>query len=230
MSEATTGTGQQDSTRVPVGKLLALTPVALLVGVVCALLLWGISAVASTLEHFLWHTVTSWLGITQSTWWWILLVLTVTGLLVGAVIRFAPGHAGGDPATQELVSKPISVGATPGLAIAAILALAGGVSLGPESPIMIINAAIVVAVGARLIPKIDQDQWMGLSTAATFGALFGTPVAAALMLSEANPGDQRIPLWNRLYLPLVAAATGSPWRRWRPSPPQPSTRTGPRRR
>ena len=133
MSEATTGTGQQDSTRVPVGKLLALTPVALLVGVVCALLLWGISAVASTLEHFLWHTVTSWLGITDSTWWWILLVLTIAGVLVGLVIRFAPGHAGDDPATQELVSTPIAVGATPGLAIAAILALAGGVSLGPVS-------------------------------------------------------------------------------------------------
>ena len=209
MSEATTGPGQRDSRRVPVGKLLALTPVALLVGVVCALLLWGISAVASILEHFLWHTVTSWLGITDSTWWWILLVLTIAGVLVGLVIRFAPGHAGDDPATQELVSTPIAVGATPGLAIVAILALAGGVSLGPESPIMVINAAIVVAVGVRLVPKVDQNQWMGLSTAATLGALFGTPVAAALMLSEANPGDQRIPLWNRLYLPLVAAATGS---------------------
>ncbi|NED70578.1 ion channel protein, partial [Streptomyces sp. SID10244] len=24
-----------------------------------------------------------------------------------------------------------------------------------------------------------------------------------------NEGDQRVPLWNRLYIPLVAAATGS---------------------
>ncbi|WP_237421476.1 chloride channel protein [Gordonia sp. SID5947] len=74
---------------------------------------------------------------------------------------------------------------------------------------MAINAALVVAVGARFVPKVQTHDWVGLSTAATIGALFGTPVAAALMLSEANEGDQRVPLWNRLYIPLVAAATGS---------------------
>lgn len=199
----------EESVRVPVGRLLALTPVALAVGVACALGLWGISALAEFLQRLIWDDLASTVGATADTWWWTLTILTVTGLLVGLVIRYAPGHAGDDPATVELVSRPLPPSAVPGLTAAAVLTLAGGVSLGPENPIMAINAALIVAIGVRLLPALGGEHWLGLSTAATIGALFGTPVAAALMLSEANAGNSRIPLWNRLYLPLVAAATGS---------------------
>lgn len=195
--------------RVPVGRLLALTPVALAVGAVCALGLWGISALAEFLQRLIWDDLASTVGATADTWWWTLTILTATGLLVGLVIRYAPGHAGEDPATVELVSRPLPPSAVPGLTVATVLTLAGGVSLGPENPIMAINAALIVAIGVRVLPALGGERWLGLSTAATIGALFGTPVAAALMLSEVNAGDSRIPLWNRLYLPLVAAATGS---------------------
>ncbi|NDZ97021.1 ion channel protein [Streptomyces sp. SID6673] len=195
--------------RVPVGRLIAMTPVGMVVGTICALLLWGISALAELIEHLIWDDLTDALGISSDTWWWIVLVLTATGLLVGLVVRYVPGHAGEDPATTELVATPLAPSVVPGLAVAAILGLAGGISLGPENPIMAINAALVVAIGARFVPKVTTHDWVGLSTSATIGALFGTPVAAALMLSEVNEGDQRVPLWNRLYIPLVAAATGS---------------------
>ncbi|MEP9415541.1 MULTISPECIES: ion channel protein [unclassified Gordonia (in: high G+C Gram-positive bacteria)] len=199
----------EGSVRVPVGRLLALTPVALAVGAVCALGLWGISALAEFLQRLIWDDLASTVGATADTWWWTLTILTATGLLVGLVIRYAPGHAGEDPATVELVSRPLPPSAVPGLTVATVLTLAGGVSLGPENPIMAINAALIVAIGVRVLPALGGERWLGLSTAATIGALFGTPVAAALMLSEVNAGDSRIPLWNRLYLPLVAAATGS---------------------
>jgi H+/Cl- antiporter ClcA len=183
--------------------------VALAVGAVCALGLWGISALAEFLQRLIWDDLASTVGATADTWWWTLTILTATGLLVGLVIRYAPGHAGEDPATVELVSRPLPPSAVPGLTVATVLTLAGGVSLGPENPIMAINAALIVAIGVRVLPALGGERWLGLSTAATIGALFGTPVAAALMLSEVNAGDSRIPLWNRLYLPLVAAATGS---------------------
>ncbi|MGC5246029.1 ion channel protein [Gordonia sp. DT219] len=195
--------------RVPVGRLIAMTPVGIVVGTLCALCLWGISALAGLIEHLVWDDLASALGVSSADRWWIVAVLTVTGLLVGLVVRYVPGHAGDDPATVELVSTPLAPRVVPGLAIAAILSLAGGVSLGPENPIIAINAALIVAIGARLVPKVAVPEWTGLSTAATIGALFGTPVAAALMLSEANAGDSRVPLWNRLYVPMVAAATGS---------------------
>jgi H+/Cl- antiporter ClcA len=46
--------------------------------------------------------------------------------------------------------------------------------------------------------------------AGTIGALFGAPIAAALMLTEAfaqNPSEE--PLWDRLFAPIGAAAAGS---------------------
>lgn len=195
--------------RVPVGKLIALTPVAILVGAVSALGLWGISAVAELVQKLVWDDLSSALGVDSGSWWWIIVILSVVGLLSGLVISYFPGHAGDDPATAGLVAEPLAPTVLPGLVIATILTLAGGVSLGPENPIMAINAAIVVAVGVRFLPKIGRENWAGLSTAGTIGALFGTPVAAALMLSESIGGDQRVPLWNRLYVPLVAATTGS---------------------
>jgi H+/Cl- antiporter ClcA len=97
----------------------------------------------------------------------------------------------------------------PSLLLAAILALAGGVSLGPEFPVLGANAALAVALGARLTPKAPASSWAGLAMAATIGALFGAPIAAALMLTEAfaqAPSEE--PLWDRLFAPLGAAAAG----------------------
>ncbi|MFC7493790.1 MULTISPECIES: ion channel protein [unclassified Nocardioides] len=189
--------------------LLRMTPAAIVVGVGCGLTLLGLSLLAEQLQDLVWDDLSGALGADSDTWWWIVTVLTATGLLVGLVVRFAPGHAGPDPATAELVESPIPLRALPGLALALVLMLAGGVSLGPENPIMLVNASLVVLIGMRLLPRVASPAWMGMSIAGTIGAMFGTPVAAALLLTEAQAGDPRIPLWNRLFAPLVAAAAGS---------------------
>ncbi|MGB3303929.1 MAG: ion channel protein [Gordonia sp. (in: high G+C Gram-positive bacteria)] len=209
MAEGNPASPGAEEFRSPVGRMIALTPVAIAAGVLCALGLAGLSAVADFVQKLVWHDLSSAVGASTDDWWWIMVVLTMAGLITGLVIRWMPGHAGDDPATIELLSEPLPLKVLPGLIIATIVTLAGGVSLGPENPIMAINAAVIVVLGARLIPKVPHKDWAGLASAATIGALFGTPVAAALMLSELNSGDTRIPLWNRLYLPLVAAATGS---------------------
>ncbi|HAX7893797.1 TPA: ion channel protein, partial [Escherichia coli] len=41
------------------------------------------------------------------------------------------------------------------------------------------------------------------------GALFGTPVAAALIFSQTLNGSSEVPLWDRLFAPLMAAAAGA---------------------
>ncbi len=101
--------------------------------------------------------------------------LTATGIAVGLVIRYSPGHAGPDPATESLIGAPIATGALPGLLAALILGLAGGVSLGPEHPIMVVNIALAVAVGSRLFPRVSSLDWTILAASGTIGALFGTP-------------------------------------------------------
>ncbi len=195
--------------RVPVLSLARLAVPAAAVGIGCALSLAGISWLAGQIEHWIWDDLSAAVGLSSDSALWIISVLTVVGLLVGLVVRYAPGHAGPDPATLELVAEPLPLRVLPGLAVALVLMLAGGVSLGPENPIIGINVGLAVALGLRFLPKVNAPIWLAMAVSGTIGAMFGTPVAAALLFSELDAGDRRIPLWDRLFAPLVAATAGS---------------------
>jgi H+/Cl- antiporter ClcA len=190
-------------------KLLLLAVPAILVGVVSALILWTLDRLADGLSTVIWDTVPDALSIDPDGWW-IILVLTVTGLAVGIALQVLPGHGGPDSATTELVGSPLPLRTLPGLAVVTLLGLAGGVSLGPENPIIAINTAIIVAIFARLIPQVPAQVSMLLAAAATIGALFGTPVAAALvftgLVAAVRTGGS---LWDKLFLPLAAAGAAS---------------------
>ena len=181
---------------------------ALVVGAGSALALIGLTVVASGLEDILWTSIPAALGIDSASPGWIFATLTLTGIAIGIVVTLAPGHAGPDPATTGLTAPPLQAAVLPGLAIAVVLALGGGVSLGPENPLIAINIGLAVAVGMRVFPRLPVPEWMALAVAGTVGAMFGTPVAAALILSEATTTSTR-PLWDRLFGPLVAASAGA---------------------
>ena len=190
-------------------RLLAMAVPAIVVGVLSALILWGLEQLADLLGGVLWTTLPDALGVDPSGWW-IILVLTVTGLAVGIALKVLPGHGGPDSVTTELMSPPLKLKVLPGLALVTLLGLAGGVSLGPENPIIAINVAIVVAIFARLVPKVSPQVAMLLAGASTVGALFGTPVAAALLftgiLAALRSGGS---LWDRLFLPVAAAGAAA---------------------
>lgn len=189
--------------------MLLLAPPALIIGVASSLILIIIMKVASVLQSLLWTSLPSTIGLSASSPTWIILTLTLTGIAVGLVIRYTPGHAGPDPATEPLIGEPVNAAALPGLIIALIIGLAGGVSLGPEHPVMAVNIALAVALGARVFPRVNALDWTILASAGTIGALFGTPVAAALIFSQTLSGNAEIPLWDRLFAPLLAAAAGA---------------------
>ncbi len=189
--------------------MLLLSLPALIIGIASSLVLIAVMKVASVLQRLLWEQIPIGLGIAHDSPVWIIGMLTFTGIMVGLVIRYSPGHAGPDPATEPLIGAPMNPVALPGLLIALILGLAGGVSLGPEHPIMAVNIALAVAIGARLFPRIGTLDWTILASAGTIGALFGTPVAAALIFSQTLNSSDDTPLWDRLFAPLMAAAAGS---------------------
>lgn len=189
--------------------MLLLSLPALILGVASSLVLLVVMKFASILQSILWQRLPGSLGIAADSSVWILLILTLTGVMVGLVIRYSTGHAGPDPATEPLIGAPISPAALPGLIVALVLGLAGGVSLGPEHPIMAVNIALAVTLGRRFFPRIDALDWTILASAGTIGALFGTPVAAALIFSQTLSGSNDTPLWDRLFAPLMAAAAGS---------------------
>ncbi|HCC5835443.1 ion channel protein [Citrobacter farmeri] len=189
--------------------MLLLSLPALILGVASSLILLVIMKFASILQSILWQRLPGSLGIAADSPFWIMLTLTLTGVMVGLVIRYSTGHAGPDPATEPLIGAPISPAALPGLIVALVLGLAGGVSLGPEHPVMAVNIALAVALGRRFFPRIGVLDWTILASAGTIGALFGTPVAAALIFSQTLSGSNDTPLWDRLFAPLMAAAAGS---------------------
>jgi H+/Cl- antiporter ClcA len=195
----------------PSGRMLiTLSLPALLLGVLSSLVLWLLDQAAHLLEGALWEEIPHALGIDPGGWGWILGILTLTGLAVGVVIWLAPGHGGHDSATVELVAPVLPLRALPGVAAAVLLGLAGGVSLGPESPIIAINTAIAVALVARLAPRVPHDLVLMITAAATIGAMFGTPVAAALIFTGLVAGIRGgAHLWDKLFLPLVAAGAGA---------------------
>lgn len=189
--------------------MLLLSLPALIIGIASSVVLVVVMKVASVLQFILWSTLPAKLGVSLGSPFWTLLMLTLTGVAVGLVLRYSSGHGGPDPATEPLIGAPVATSALPGLLCALIIGLAGGVSLGPEHPIMVVNIALAVAVGARLFPRVTALDWTVLASAGTIGALFGTPVAAALIFSQTLGSNSDVPLWDRLFAPLMSAAAGA---------------------
>ncbi|MFJ7075764.1 ion channel protein [Streptomyces sp. NPDC098781] len=194
----------------PARTLLPSILPALVVGVMASLLLVGVSEAAEALQDVLWGDLPDALGVGRYSVLWMLVMLTATGIAVGLVVWKVPGHAGPDPATIGLDAPVLPLSVLPGLTLATALMLAGGPSLGPENPIIAVNVGLAYWLGNRLIPRAPGRLWPILAEAATIGALFGTPVAAALLLSEAFAArGTRGALWDNVFAPLVAAGAGA---------------------
>jgi len=207
---ADAGTESDRPEETTVRRLLALSVPSIVIGVVSALLLFGIDELAALLQGVLWEQFPGALGVDPDSGWWIFGILTATGCAVGLVIWLVPGHGGEDSALTELIAPPLPLRSIPSLALVAVLALAGGVSLGPEGPIIAINTGLIVAVFAKVWPGIPARLIVLITAAATIGALFGTPVAAALVFTGVVGAlARREALWDKLFLPLVAAGAGA---------------------
>jgi len=203
-------TQQAPTPTAPARALLPLILPALAVGIVASLLFLGVSELGEAFQDVLWQDLPDALGVGRYSVFWMLVMLTATGVAVGLVVWKVPGHAGPDPATTGLDAPTLPLGVLPGLLLATALMLAGGPSLGPENPIIAVNVGLTFWLGRRLLPRLPGGLWVMLAEAATIGALFDTPVAAALVISEALAGRKlQGHLWDHVFAPLAAAAAGS---------------------
>ncbi|MFD8672547.1 ion channel protein [Streptomyces seoulensis] len=194
----------------PARALLPLILPSVAVGIVTSLVFVGVSTAAEQLQHVLWGPLPDALGVGRYSVLWMFVMLFATGVAVGLVVWLVPGHAGPDPATLGLDAPVLPPRVLPGLVLAVGLMLAGGPSLGPENPIIAVNVGLAMWLGQKLVPRAPDALWPVLAEAGTIGALFGTPVAAALVISESLAGRPlRGRLWDNLFAPLTAAACGA---------------------
>ncbi|MGR8011804.1 hypothetical protein [Streptomyces hypolithicus] len=153
----------------PSRALFPLVLPALLIGVGASLVLLAVSYVSEGLQDWLWDTLPRQAGFAATSWWWTLAVLTATGIAVGTLAWKFPGHAGPDPATMGLVDPPLPVRMLPGILLAVVVGLAGGVSLGPENPITATNIALAYVLGRAVMPRAPGAVWVELAAAGTIG-------------------------------------------------------------
>ena len=218
-------------------RLAAVAIPGAVVGVLSALGPIIVSAAAGAAQDWLWDTLPATFGTEGDSPWWILGMLTLTGLVAGSIVAWVPVHAGDGPATTSLVAAPLPPRTVPGLALALALGLAGGVSLGPENPIIAVNVALAVGVVARLRRGAPQQVVILMAASGTLDAMVGTPVGVALLMTEMLAGRGKVELFDRLFGPpvfvgvavaLAAHAASRASRSRSPSPP-PSSRHDRRR-
>jgi len=163
------------------------------------------------LIHLVWDVIPDELGWSEPSWWYVVLVPGLAGLLVAAAVRL-PGHGGHSP-LQGLGADPIPPIALASILPAALATLGLGLVLGPEAPLIALGLG-VGALAVRLI-RLEGTGAQLLAFAGAFAAvaaLFGGPLIAAFLLFEVTAASGKIPAQQigRALLPgFVAAGTGA---------------------
>ena len=161
--------------------------------------------------HLVWEVIPDELGWSEPSWWYVVLVPGLAGLLVAAAVRL-PGHGGHSP-LEGLGADPVPPIALASILPAALATLGLGLVLGPEAPLI----ALGLGLGALAVRLIRLEgtgaQLLVLAGAfAAIAALFGGPLVAAFLLFEVTAASGKIPAQQigRALLPgFVAAGTGA---------------------
>ncbi|MEV7993809.1 chloride channel protein [Streptomyces sp. NPDC086077] len=157
-----------------------------LLGVPVSLAAFWFLAALHELEHLMWAELPARLGWGIPPWWWPLPLLAVAGLAVGLVVKRLPGAGGHIPAAG-LNAKGTTPAALPGVILAAVVSLPLGATLGPEAPLIALGGGLALLL-AELMRSQKTPQGSALlgaaGAAAALAAIFGNPLAAAVILIE----------------------------------------------
>lgn len=167
---------------------LRLLALAAVIGVPISALAYGFLQGVAVLQEALFVRLPAALGLGPSPAWWPLPVLAVGGLLVGATIRYLPGHGGHSPADGFAPHPPPTARELPGVVLAAAGTLVFGAVLGPEAPLIAIGGGLaVLAVRAARSSPAPSAVTVVASTGsfAAISTLLGSPLLGAFLLMEA---------------------------------------------
>jgi H+/Cl- antiporter ClcA len=205
-------TGAAGSTPGPKG-LAALLVLAAAVGILVSLAAWAFLELTHQIQVGLFTDLPEALGYgSGAPSWFYVVVLAIAGALVAAAIVRMPGTGGHVPAEGLKVGgppvRPIDL---PGVVLAALATVGGGLVLGPEAPLIALGAGLgIFAISSlrRDTPVEAQAVMAAAGSIAAVSMLFNSPIIAAVLLLEALGLDRRkLPL---VLLPgLLAAGIGS---------------------
>jgi len=160
------------------------------------------------LQHWLWTDLPDALG-ESSPPWYLVLGLPVAGAVVVWLARtLLPGDGGHTP-LHGIDPAPAPLSHTPGIVLAAAGTLGFGLVLGPEAPVVALGS--IVGVTLTSFARLADQETKVLATAGAFAAisaLFGGPIVAGVMMTEAAAPTLGAMLVPALLPGFVAAAIG----------------------
>jgi H+/Cl- antiporter ClcA len=165
---------------------LRLLGLGAVIGIPGAIVAVAFLSLVHWLEHWLWVSLPSSMGLTTPPWWLIVALPVVGAVLVWLATRLLPGHGGHEP-IYGLSMEPTPTNHAAGVALAALGSLAFGAVLGPEAPLIALGSIMGIAVArwARVEGQGLQVLSMAGSMSA-ISALFGGPLVAGVMVTEAG--------------------------------------------
>jgi H+/Cl- antiporter ClcA len=161
-------------------QILALSAVAIAVGLLAGAGASAFVAVEHHLQSLLWEDLPEALGQAQAAPWLVVLLL-VTGAVIVYLAEKLPGGGGHRP--LHGFGLDIGPGQIVSVAIAALGSLSFGAVLGPEAPLM----AVGTALGAMAIRNPDspvRQVMLVVGAMAAISAIFGNPLITTVLMLE----------------------------------------------
>ncbi|MGA7688273.1 MAG: chloride channel protein [Jiangellales bacterium] len=189
--------------------LLRALGVASAVAIPISLVALAFLALVEQVTTWVWSDIPTAAGFAPDSWWWVLLIPTVGGVLAGLAVRHLAGGGGHDP-IDGFSAKPVAPDAIPGVVLAALASLAFGAVVGPEAPLVALGSALGLW-GARLFRQSGSVAALAGSAGlfAAIAALFGNPLLAAFLVLEAVGATALAAPLTVVVLPgLLAAGLG----------------------
>ena len=192
---------------------LALWPVALAVGVITGYVVLGFMLAIAELEELV-YGVDMWSVHSHAAtldWWFLILVPVAGGLVVGQILRLAPGGRarGIDEVIQSAALKSGRVDERRGVAsaLAAVVTLSTGGSTGREGPAVHIGAVIASFVSRHIGARgATGRHLLGCAAAAAVSVSFNAPLAGALFALEVVLRHYSLRGFGPIVVASVAAA------------------------
>ncbi len=141
--------------------------------------------------------------------WLRLTVPVVAAAIAGSIARLRSSRTQGVSNVIEAIALgrvQLSLRATASRVASSWVAIAGGLSIGREGPLIEVGGALGAAVGRAVETSLTQTRVLiGAGTAAGFAAAYNTPFAASLFVLETIAGIAP----PELLLPVMAATDGA---------------------
>ena len=141
--------------------------------------------------------------------WLRLMVPIAAAALAGSIARLRGARAQGVSNVMEAIALgrvQLSLRSTASRVASSWVAIAGGLSIGREGPLIEVGGSLGAAVGRIVKTSLRQTRLLvGAGTAAGFAAAYNTPFAASLFVLETIAGVAA----PELLLPVMTATVGA---------------------